>query len=83
LHLVPDFSFFLLNFESIVLLEVLQILIMLSFLINTSIVGLAFVGAVNGASPDISGVSIKSYSHGGSACPQGSTDFSINVEATR
>jgi hypothetical protein len=56
---------------------------MLSFLVNSSIVGLALVAAVNGAGPDISGVSMKGYTHGGSACPQGSTDFSINVDATR
>ncbi|EPE31497.1 hypothetical protein GLAREA_12253 [Glarea lozoyensis ATCC 20868] len=55
---------------------------MFSLLINASIVGLGLLLAtVKGDSPDISGVSIASSSHGGSACPQGSTDFSISVDA--
>jgi hypothetical protein len=79
-----DISSFLLVFVSNLCSRIIEIfVIMFSSLINTSVVGLALVAAVNGAGPDISGVGINSYTHGGSACPQGSTDFAINVDATR
>jgi hypothetical protein len=81
-HLVLDFCRFP-NILIIAFLSVHTYFKMLSFLFNASVIGLGLVATVNGDGPDISGVSVASYSHGGSACPQGSTAFSISVDAKR